>query len=88
MFIAEALAVGVPVVQPNTGGYPEVVDATGGGIIYDVDDPNGLVNGLKTVLLNPEESRSMGTKGREVVHAQYGIDRMAKDVVKVYGTLV
>lgn len=88
MFIAEANAVGVPVVQPNTGGYAEVVDATGGGVVYDAADPKGLVNALRAVLTDPEGSRALGQKGRETVHRDFGIERMAKDVVRVYETLV
>lgn len=88
MFIAEALAAGVPVVQPDTGGYPEVVNATGGGLIYDVNDPDGLVNALESLLLDPDRARAMGQQGRDVVNEQYGVDRMADDVVRVYETLV
>jgi glycosyltransferase involved in cell wall biosynthesis len=88
MFIAESLAVGVPVVQPNTGGYPEVVEATGGGVIYDAKDPHGLVNALESMLLDPEGAREMGQRGRAVVHEKFGVDRMARDVVKVYEGLV
>ena len=88
MFIAEALAAGVPVVQPDTGGYPEVVNATGGGLIYDVNDPDGLVNALESLLLDPDRARAMGQQGRDVVNEQYGVDRMADDVLRVYETLV
>ncbi|MCJ7581272.1 MAG: glycosyltransferase family 4 protein, partial [Candidatus Aminicenantes bacterium] len=31
----EALAAGVPVVQPNVGCYPEFIEATNGGILYE-----------------------------------------------------
>jgi glycosyltransferase involved in cell wall biosynthesis len=88
MFIVEALAAGVPVVQPDTGGYPEVVEATGGGLIYDVNDPNGLADALESLLLDPDRARTMGQKGREVVNQQFGIDRMADDVVRIYEALV
>lgn len=87
MFIAEALAAGVPVVQPNTGGYPEVVNATGGGLIYDVNEPDGLLNALASLLRHPERARAMGEKGREKVSELYDIDRMAQNVVSVYETL-
>jgi glycosyltransferase involved in cell wall biosynthesis len=34
----EALASGVPIVQPNLGGFPEFIEATGGGILYEPND--------------------------------------------------
>ena len=39
MFLIEAMASGVPVVQPRRGAFIEVVEKTGGGLLVDVDDP-------------------------------------------------
>lgn len=88
MFIIEALAAGVPSVQPNTGGYSEVINATGGGLIYDVNEPDGLVNALASLLRHPDRAAEMGEKGRQAVREHYDIDRMATDVVGVYEKLV
>lgn len=88
MFIAEGLAAGVPAVQPNTGGYSEVVNATGGGLIYDAEDPDGLLNALEELLLDPDRARAMGEQGRDAVIKDYGVARMAQDVIRVYETLV
>lgn len=88
MFIAEANAVGVPVVMPNTGGYEEVVNTLGGGVVYDASTPNGLVEALKSMLLDPDGARAKGQHGRDVVHRDFGVDRMAADVVRVYESLV
>ena len=35
MFLLEAMAVGVPVVQPRKGAFPEIVAKTGGGLIVE-----------------------------------------------------
>jgi glycosyltransferase involved in cell wall biosynthesis len=88
MFITEALAAGVPVVQPDAGGFPEVVHATGGGIIYDPEDPNGLVEALETMLLNPEQLKAYSEQGKKVVFEQFGIDRMAEQFSDIYESLV
>lgn len=88
MFITEALAAGVPVVQPNSGGFPEVVEATGGGVIYDAQNENGLTDALESLLLDPDSVQKYADHGRNVVMEQFGIERMAKDMVKVYTSLV
>ena len=38
MFLLEAMAAGVPVVQPRRGAFTEVVEKTGGGLLVAADD--------------------------------------------------
>ncbi len=87
MFLLEAMACGVPVVQPNVGAFPEVITATGGGLVYDCERPGALAETLEALLLNPVRVRELGRRGREAVFAHFGIDRMAADFVKVYESL-
>ena len=44
--LKEALASGVPVVQPRHAAFPEILADTGGGLLYDPDDPEGLADAL------------------------------------------
>ena len=46
IFLLEAMASGVPVVQPRRGAFPEIVETTGGGLIVDQDDPDALADGI------------------------------------------
>jgi len=87
LFITESLAAGVPVVQPRVGGFPEVVEATGGGVLYNPDTPNALVESLESILRDPERAKALGQTGREAVANQFGVDRMAADVAAVYESL-
>src|SRR5262249_6379996 len=47
LYVLEALAAGVPVVQPRHGSFPELVEDTGGGLLYDPDDDDGLTAALR-----------------------------------------
>jgi glycosyltransferase involved in cell wall biosynthesis len=87
MFMLEALAAGVPVVQPNVGAFPEVVAATGGGVIYDANTPGALADALETLLLDPARARELGRRGRDAVFAHFSVQRMAADFVNVYESL-
>ena len=82
-FIIESMAAGVPVVQPDAGAFPELVEATGGGIIY-----KNLADDLKALLLNPERARELGAKGRESVHKSFSIESMAQNMASIYRGLV
>ena len=40
LYVIEALAAGTPVVLPKSGAFPEIVEDTGGGIIYEENNPS------------------------------------------------
>jgi len=80
----EALATGVPIVQPNVGGYPEFIEATGGGVLYEPNDPEILANALASLLGDPEKLRVLGERGRKAVAEKYSMDTMAKNIVEIY----
>ena len=49
IFLLEAMACGVPVVQPRRGAFTEVVERTGGGLLVEPDDAEALAAGLLRV---------------------------------------
>jgi len=53
LYILEALAAGVPVVQPRHGSFPELIESTGGGLLYDPSDPTGLEKSLAHLMDDP-----------------------------------
>lgn len=84
LYVLEALASGVPVVQPRHGAFPELLGETGGGIICEPDDAESLANGLEPLLLDPEKARTLGAAGRARVLERFSVERMATDVLAVY----
>lgn len=83
MYIIEALASGVPVVQPRHGAFIELLDATGGGILCDPDDAHALADAMETLLLDPERARELGKQGRKAVFESFSAERMARGMLKV-----
>lgn len=88
MFILEALASGVPVVQPKIGAFPELIGATGGGICYEPNNATTLASVLGDLLLDAERSAKLGLAGREVVRECFNVKRMADSMMEVYGECV
>lgn len=87
MFMLEAMASGVPVVQPRLGASPEIIEETGGGMCYDPDDPDALVRELESLLLDEPRWRRMSQAGRSAIHNRFEISKVAEKMVTVYEKL-
>ncbi|HST20647.1 MAG TPA: glycosyltransferase family 4 protein [Blastocatellia bacterium] len=86
--LLEAMACGVPVVQPRRGTFPEVIEKTSGGILVEPDDASSLADGLLAVWKNPSLAEELGRNGYENVRAFYSASRMADRALEVYASLV
>jgi glycosyltransferase involved in cell wall biosynthesis len=80
LYLLEAMAAGVPVVQPRHAAFPELIESTGGGRLYEPNDPESLADSWEDILANPEEARSIGLRGRQSVIEKYSIHDMAKTI--------
>jgi glycosyltransferase involved in cell wall biosynthesis len=83
LYVLEALAAGVPVVQPDHGGLSELVTHTRGGVLYDPSDPEALADALESFLLDTEGRKAAAEHGRAVVLSHYTANRMSADVAQV-----
>jgi len=84
IFLFEAMASGVPVVQPRRGAFPEIVENTGGGIIVEPDNPDALADGLLELWRDPARANALGAAGAEGVKRHYTVGRMADIAEQVY----
>jgi glycosyltransferase involved in cell wall biosynthesis len=78
LYVIEAMAAGVPVVQPRHAAFPELIEMTGGGVLCEPDDARSLAAALEPLLRDPSKARAMGMKGREAVLREFSIERMAE----------
>jgi glycosyltransferase involved in cell wall biosynthesis len=84
----EALAAGVPVVQPAHGSFPELVTDTGGGLLCEPNNPRDLTGKLAQLLRDPNEAQRMGSAGQAAVQARYNADRLAEETLGLYRKLI
>jgi glycosyltransferase involved in cell wall biosynthesis len=84
LYVVEAMAAGVPVVQPRTASYPEIIEASGGGVLCEPNDPRSLAKELQALLDHPEKSRALGASGRAAALEQFSSDSMARSILAKY----
>jgi glycosyltransferase involved in cell wall biosynthesis len=84
MSVLEAWANAVPVVLPAHGTFPELIEHSGGGLLYSPDAPQALAQVLKQLLLNPQERAALGAAGQQAVHRDYQAALMAEKTRQLY----
>ena len=84
LYLLEAMACGVPVVQPDHGAFPEIIARTGGGILSRSAAPADVADALYDVWKDPHHARELGRRGAAGVRNQYTVTHMASAVVKAY----
>lgn len=88
LYILEALASGVPVVEPDRGAFGEIIESTGGGWLYEPDGPESesmiLARRLESSLADQSGLTHRAESGRRAVLDSYGIDTMAHAVSRIY----
>lgn len=88
IFLLEAMASGVPVVQPRRGAFAEILERAGGGILVEPDDAASLAEGIFSLRKDPALRAELGRRGAEGVREHYSAARMAARALEVYRGIV
>jgi glycosyltransferase involved in cell wall biosynthesis len=85
LYVLEAMANGVPVVQPRHGSFPELIEATGGGVLVAPNDPDDLAQALRRLQDDPSEHEKLGRIGKQAVFERFHARAMAENTLAVLG---
>ena len=84
MGIEEAMAVGVPVVTSNRCGMPYMVKNGETGFLINPFDAQDIANKCERILGNPDLSKKMQNKAKQLALDLYHSDRVAERTIAVY----
>ena len=84
LYLLEAWACGVPVVQPRHGSFPELIAATGGGLLVEPENPGALADGLRALISDESQRRKLGQTGKQKVREHFNAERMAEETLAVF----
>lgn len=87
LFLLEAMAGGVPVVQPRRGAFVEVVERTGGGLLVPPDDPEALADGLHDVYADRTLAEDLARGAFDGVREHYTVRRSAERLIDAYAQI-
>jgi glycosyltransferase involved in cell wall biosynthesis len=88
MFVFEAMANGVPVVQPRHGAFPEVIEKTSGGLLFEPGDTEALAERLLSLWKDKALATELSHNGFQGVRKHYSAQRMTERAVEVYEGLM
>jgi glycosyltransferase involved in cell wall biosynthesis len=84
LFLLEAMASGVPVVQPRHGAFPEMLAKTSGGMLVEPGNAQSLADGIYRLWKTPTLRSELGENGFKGVRQHYSVSRSADRMLEVY----
>jgi len=88
LYQIEAMASGVPLVQPALGAFPEIIETTGGGLLYYPNTAQSLALKLAEALSDPKMMEMMSIAGRKSVEEKFNTHNLTGDVLKLYAKTI
>lgn len=88
LYMIEALASGVPVVQPHASSFLEIIEKSGGGVLVPPGDPIALAIAWHELLNCPDTLQSFREKGRQAAENHYSVSAMRERFLALAEKLV
>lgn len=85
--IMEAMSCGTPVVAPQLGWIPHLVEDGVTGCLYDTGDEAALVAGIETLLANSTTRREMANQARDTAVDQFDWSQRASRLRELFETV-
>ncbi len=84
MALAQAMAMGKPIVATNVGGIASIVHHQRTGFLVSRNDMDGFAEAMICLLANPDLRRRMGEEAHRFACQHFSADKVAERIVEVY----
>jgi len=81
----EAMAVGLPIVVPDSGGIREIVEHGVNGLLYPALNHQALGEAMVKFTSEPALRESMGVAGRKIVEERFSVQQYLSKLYQAYG---
>ncbi len=82
--IGEAMATETPVITSNVGGTSELCVDGKTGFLFELDDKEGAVERLSTLMSDEELRRKLGKQGRKRILEHFSVDKIVNQYLKLF----
>lgn len=83
--IAEAMAIGVPVVSIDVSGIPEVIHHDTTGLLVPPHDPAALAEAISRLIDDPEHAAALAAGARKLLEGDFDLWTTTKHLYKLMG---
>ena len=83
IFVLEALACGTPVIQPDHGAFPELLQSTEGGLLCNAHSAESLADKLAELIDDVARRGHHGATGHQRVHQKHTAEVMAEATIAI-----
>jgi len=87
MSVLEAMAHGMPVIAPNTGGLKEIIEDGLQGFLIDGRDPRKYADACMKLYGDRKLLNAMGAAARRKIEREFSFDKMAARYYEMYKTI-
>lgn len=87
IYLSEAMASGIPVVQPELGAFPEIINKSGGGVVYNPNNYQTLSDALIKLLDDEARIETLSVEARKSVENNFNINTQSEKLIEVYESI-
>jgi len=88
LYALEAMAAGVPVVLPAHGAFPELIEQSNGGVLFEPGNINALSQALISILGNQPLRNELASQGQHYVHQRRNSAEMGRATSRLIETFL
>jgi glycosyltransferase involved in cell wall biosynthesis len=84
IYLTEAMAAGIPIIQPALGAFPEIIEKSGGGVLYGDNKPTLLADAFAGIFTDKKKLQQLSANARTSIEKNFNINTLAAEMTSIY----
>jgi len=87
IYQTEAMASGIPIIQPDVGAFPEIIEKSKAGILFQDKNHIELALQLKVLFEDKELIKTLSNNAKDAAVNIFNINRLSQDLIGIYSNI-